>query len=229
MSNKSLLNETQIRKMMKLASLGGTLTSNFLNEKHGKYMDEDEHSMEEGYGMQEDEEEDMEEGHGMMKHGMDEDDHAMEEAHGEMHEDDVEEGYGMYEDEDDKEVLEGEHEEAPEDAGPEDTALDLDAPASSDKETKFASAIATLADLANIDVDFGDMAGMAAADDMGDMGDMAAADDMGDMGDMAADLADMGDEEEPLDEIDFIDEEEVMNEVYKRVKNRLREKLLSDK
>ena len=227
MSKKALLNETQVRKMMKLASLSGPLTSNFLTEKYGTYMDEDEHGVEEGYGMQEDED-DMEEGHGMMKHGMDEVGHGMEEAHGGMHEDDMEEGHGMYEDDADKEVLEGEHEEAPEDEGPEDAALDLEEPApeggTSEKETKFASAIATLADLAGVEVDFGDMGGMDA--------DMMA-DTAGDE-DMAADLADLGDmgdmgEEEPLDEIDFIDEEEVMNEVYKRVKNRLKEKLLSDK
>lgn len=209
MSKKALLNENQVRQMMKLASIGGPLTSNFLSEKYAGYMDEDEYGMEEGYGMQEDEE-DMEEGHGTM--------HDAE-----------------------NDILEAEHEdaemadempEAPEDVGPEDAAPEMDLgdagpeTGTSEKETKFASAIATLADLAGVEVDFGEMGGM------GDMdadvaGDEDLAGDLGDLGDMGAEAPEA--DEEPLDEIDFIDEEEVMNEVYKRVKNRLKEKLIKNK
>jgi len=214
MSKKALLNENQVRQMMKLASIGGPLTSNFLNEKYAGYMDEDEQGMEEGYGMQEDEE-DIEEGHGMMH---DAENDILEAEH------------------DDAEMAD-EMPEAPEDAGPEDAAPEMDLgddagadAGASEKETKFASAIATLADLAGVEVDFGDMG------DMGDMGAEMDADVAGDE-DLAGDLADLGDmgaeapeaDEEPLDEIDFIDEEEVMNEVYKRVKSRLREKLIENK
>ena len=58
-------------------------------------------------------------------------------------------------------------------------------------------------------------------------GDEDLAGDLGDLGDMGAEAPEA--DEEPLDEIDFIDEEEVMNEVYKRVKNRLKEKLIKNK
>jgi hypothetical protein len=194
MSKKALLNENQVRQMMKLASLGGPLTSNFLSETYAGYMDEDEYE-----------------------------DEAAGAAVFEAEEDELEAP--------DMAEL-PEPIEAPEDAGPEDAAPEMDfgAPADdvSDKETKFASAIATLADLAGVEVDFGDAVG-----DLGDMGDAGEED-------LAADLEDLGDvgaeapeaEEEPLDEmdeIDFIDEEEVMNEVYKRVKSRLKEKLIANK
>ena len=159
---------------------------------------------------------------------MQEDEEDMEEGHGTMH--DAE-----------NDILEAEHEdaemadempEAPEDVGPEDAAPEMDLgdagpeTGTSEKETKFASAIATLADLAGVEVDFGEMGGM------GDMdadvaGDEDLAGDLGDLGDMGAEAPEA--DEEPLDEIDFIDEEEVMNEVYKRVKNRLKEKLIKNK
>jgi hypothetical protein len=188
MSKKALLNENQVRQMMKLASIGGPLTSNFLSETYAGYMDEDEDDT--PYGVLEAEEDEL---------GAPDMAELPEPA------------------------------EAPEDAGPEDVdpEMDLEAPADdvSDKETKFASAIATLADLAGVEVDFGDA--------MGDMGDADAEDVAADLEDLG-DMGEMGDEtpaveEEPLDEIDFIDEEEVMREVYKRVKGRLKEKLIANK
>ena len=200
MSKKGLLNENQVRQMMKLASLGGPLTSNFLSEKYTGYTEEDEYGVEEG-GLP----------------ALDAENDILEAEEDELETPDLADL--------------PEPAEAPEDAGPEDAELDLGDPATeagaSDKETKFASAIATLADLAGVEVDFGDVG------QLGDPGADPDADVAGDE-DLAADLVDLGDEapeaeEEPLDEIDFIDEEEVMSEVYKRVKSRLKEKLLSDK
>ena len=198
MSKKGLLNENQVRQMMKLASLGGPLTSNFLSEKYTGYTEEDEYGVEEG-GLP----------------ALDAENDILEAEEDELETPDLADL--------------PEPAEAPEDAGPEDAELDLGDPATeagaSDKETKFASAIATLADLAGVEVDFGD----AAADlsDMGDEGEAADLEDLGDLGDMGAEAPEA--DEEPLDEIDFIDEEEVMNEVYKRVKNRLKEKLIENK
>jgi hypothetical protein len=174
MSKKTLLNEHTVKRFMKLADLGGPLTSNFLNET---YIEEEE---------------------------------LLSPEEGEMPE-------------------MPEMPEAPEDQGPmpemPPEGEEGEEGGMSDKETRFANAVADLADMAGVEVDFGDAAA--------DMGDMPELPDMGGEEPPAAmdpEAAPMSDEEEePLDEIEFIDEEEVLKEVYKRVTRRLKEKLTSRK
>ena len=203
MSKKTLLNEAAVRRFMKLADMG-SLSDNFINEM-GSYYNEDEPK-----------DDDMKEGHGMTAYQDDEDDKM-----GDM--------------DDDMMAMDDEKEEMPGDEGPEDEPeadMDMDdmgddadeVEISEDDRAALAAAIPVLEKIAG-----------GAGGDM-DMDDMGVEDDPGMMDPVkeGAHEEDKGMEEgahekKELDEVELVDENELVQEVTRRVAARLRAAMKSRK
>ena len=200
MSKKTLLNEAAVRRFMKLADMG-SLSDNFINEM-GSYHNEDEPK-----------DDDMKEGHGMTAYQDDEDEKM-----------------------DDMMAMDDEKEEVPGDEGPEadepgepEADMDMDDMAeeveiSEDDRAALAKAIPVLEKIAG----GGDM----------DMGDMGVEDDPGMMDKPMEEGAHEKEEEpmeegahdkEDLDEVELVDENELVQEVTRRVAARLRAAMKSRK
>ena len=203
MSKKTLLNEAAVRRFMKLADMG-TLSDNFINEAGYYQADEDEKAMEEGHGMvayQDDEDEKMD---------------------------------------DDMMAMDDEKEEMPGDEGPEDAPMDDmddmgdadEVEISEDDRAALAAAIPVLEKIAG-----------GAGGDM-DMGDMGVEDDPGMMDPveeghgmkaddekkpMAEGEHDTMKRDDELDEVELVDENDLVQEVTRRVAARLRAAMKSRK
>tara|TARA_R110002012_G_scaffold22991_2_gene78554 strand:+ start:1838 stop:2410 length:573 start_codon:yes stop_codon:yes gene_type:complete len=190
MSKKTLLNETTVRRFMKLANMG-TLSDNFVNEG--------------AYGMHQEDEPDLEEGHGM---GM------------------------AYQD--DEPVDMDEPPEAPEDMGPEEEPMPEEEPEmdadeveiSEDDRAALAAAIPVLEKIAGgaADADMGMDMGM---DEPMPEGPMADEEEPMMEGEHAKE--DDKKEDEKLDEVEVVEEDELVQEVTRRVAARLRAAMKSRK
>ena len=206
MRKKNLLNESTVRRFMKLANID-TVGSKTLSEMHSNKED-----MEERMHAKRDMEEDMEEGMGMRAKR----DEMEERMHAKR---DIEEG----EHEGDKPELDFDDDDAvPDSKAGEELELDVTA--------EKAKAAGVAADLLRQIADAAMGMDDAGMDDM-DMDDMGM-DDMG-MDDMGMDDKDMDDKDmddmDPLDEIDIIDENALVSEVTRRVSSRLRKMLKNSK
>ena len=213
MSKKTLLNEAAVRRFMKLADMG-TLSDNFINEM-GSYYNEDEP-----------EDDDMKEGHGMTAYQDDEDEKM----------------------DDDMMAMDDEKEEMPGDEGPEDEPMPEEEPEMDDMDDMGD-------DADEVEISEDDRAALAAAipvlekiaggagGDM-DMGDMGVEDDPGMMDEpmeeghgMKADddkkpmeeMGHAGKRDDELDEVELVDENDLVQEVTRRVAARLRAAMKSRK
>ena len=208
MSKKTLLNEAAVRRFMKLADMG-TLSDNFINEMGMAYKKdeaEDEETVEEGHGMG-----------------------------GAAYQDDEDEKM-----DDDMMAMDDEKEEMPGDEGPEDAPMDDmddmgdadEVEISEDDRAALAAAIPVLEKIAGGaggDMDMGDMGveddpGMV--DPMEEGHGMKADDEKLSMKEM--DHAGKRDEKE-LDEVELVDENDLVQEVTRRVAARLRAAMKSRK
>jgi len=198
MSKKTLLNETTVRRFMKLADMG-TLSDNFINEAGLYQADEDEKAMEEG---------------GMM-------------------------GTAYQDDEPEMDDMDAEAPEMPGDEGPEDEPMpeepmpeeepEMDADEVEISEDDRAALAAALPVLEKI-------AGGADDADMGmDMGmdepmpEEPMADEEEPMMEGKHDAKKDDEKEEGLDEVEVVDENELVQEVTRRVAARLRAAMKSRK
>tara|TARA_R100001510_G_C7628332_1_gene187732 strand:+ start:149 stop:766 length:618 start_codon:yes stop_codon:yes gene_type:complete len=205
MSKKTLLNEATVRRFMKLADMG-TLSDNFINEA-GLY--------------QADEDEQMEEGHGMMGGATYQDDEPEDEMADEPMADDAmaDEAPEMPED------------EGPDDEMPEPEMDDADeVEISEDDRAALAAAIPVLEKIAGGAADMGDDMDMDMGDDAG-MRDMKEAEEeeIADVMDEGAHLEGEKKEDEKLEEVELVDENDLVQEVTRRVAARLRAAMKSRK
>jgi len=213
MSKKTLLNEAAVRRFMKLADMG-TLSDNFINEM-GVYKKDEDEAEDEGA---------MDEGHGMTAYQDDEDDKM-----GDM--------------DDDMMAMDDEKEEMPGDEGPEDMpepemddmGADADADEveiSEDDRDVLAQAAAILQKIAGGDMDMGamdmdDEAGMRDMNMMeGEKKDEPLEEEAHEDGEKSMEE---GADEGNLDEVELVDENELVQEVTRRVAARLRAAMKSRK
>ena len=199
MSKKTLLNETTVRRFMKLADMG-TLSDNFINEA-GLY--------------QADEDEAMEEGHGMTGDAYQDDEPEMDDMDAEAPEMPGDEGP------EDEPMPEEEPEEAPE--------MDADeVEISEDDRAALAAAIPVLEKIAggagDADMDMG-MDEPMPEEPMADEEEPMMEDKHADKGDAKKD----DEKEDKLDEVEVVDENELVQEVTRRVAARLRAAMKSRK
>jgi len=211
MSKKTLLNEAAVRRFMKLADMG-TLSDNFINEMGMAYKKDEDEAEDEGA---------MDEGHGMTAYQDDEDDKM-----GDM--------------DDDMMAMDDEKEEMPGDEGPEDAPMDDmddmgdadEVEISEDDRAALAAAIPVLEKIAGGAGGDMDMDDMGVEDDPGMMDPvkeghgMKADDEKLSMKEM--DHAGKRDEKE-LDEVELVDENDLVQEVTRRVAARLRAAMKSRK
>ena len=204
MSKKTLLNEATVRRFMKLADMG-TLSDNFINEA-GLYQADEDEAMEEGHGMMDD-----------------------------AYQDDEPEEMDMGE----EEPMADEAPEMPGDEGPEEMPEpemgDMEADAdeveiSEDDRDVLGKAAAILQKIAGGDMDMDDEAGMR---DMMEGEKEEEPMEEGSHDKEEKPIEEMGHagkrDEKELDEVELVDENDLVQEVTRRVAARLRAAMKSRK